>query len=40
LISDPGTRREQGIAAREFVEREYSYQRWAPELAGLFRSLA
>jgi glycosyltransferase involved in cell wall biosynthesis len=40
LISDPGARREQGIAAREFVEREYSYQRWAPELAGLFRSLA
>lgn len=39
LISDPGMRREQGAAARAFVERDYSYQRWAPELAGLLRSL-
>lgn len=33
-------RRRRGDAAREFVEREYSYQRWAPELASLYRSLA
>jgi glycosyltransferase involved in cell wall biosynthesis len=31
---------ERGAKARAFVEREYSYQRWAPELAGLLRSLA
>jgi len=31
---------ERGARARAFAEREYSYQRWAPELAGLLRSLA
>lgn len=40
LIADPAERRERGAAAREFVEREYSYQRWAPELAALLRSVA
>lgn len=40
LISDPDRRRESGAAARAFVEREYSYRRWAPELAALMRSIA
>lgn len=40
LIDDVDERRERGAAAREFAEREYSYRRWAPELAGLLRSLA
>lgn len=40
LIDDVDERRERGAAAREFAEREYSYQRWAPELAALLRSLA
>jgi glycosyltransferase involved in cell wall biosynthesis len=40
LIADPVQRRERGAAARKFAERDYSYQRWAPELAGLLRSLA
>jgi glycosyltransferase involved in cell wall biosynthesis len=40
LIVDPAERRERGVAGRAFVERNYSYQRWAPELAQLLRSLA
>jgi glycosyltransferase involved in cell wall biosynthesis len=40
LINDADERRERGTAARAFVERDYSYQRWAPELAALLRSLA
>jgi glycosyltransferase involved in cell wall biosynthesis len=40
LIDDPDQRRERGARARAFVEREYSYQRWAPELAALMHSLA
>lgn len=40
LIEDPAQRRERGAAARAFVEREYSYQRWAPELAALLRSVS
>jgi glycosyltransferase involved in cell wall biosynthesis len=40
LISDVDERRERGAAAREFVEREFSYQRWAPELASLIRSVS
>jgi glycosyltransferase involved in cell wall biosynthesis len=39
LARDVSGRRQRGAAAREFVERQYSYQRWAPELAGLLRSL-
>jgi glycosyltransferase involved in cell wall biosynthesis len=39
LIGDADARREMGAAGRAFVEREYSYQRWAPELAGLLRGL-
>jgi glycosyltransferase involved in cell wall biosynthesis len=40
LIDDVDERRERGAAARTFVEREFSYQRWAPELATLIRSAA
>jgi glycosyltransferase involved in cell wall biosynthesis len=40
LIDDPAERAERGAAGREFVEREYSYQRWAPELADMLRSIA
>jgi glycosyltransferase involved in cell wall biosynthesis len=40
MIGDAEGRRASGAAAREFVEREYSYQRWAPELASLLRGLA
>ncbi len=40
LISDPARRAEQGAAARRFVETHYSYQRWAPDLGGLLRSVA
>jgi glycosyltransferase involved in cell wall biosynthesis len=39
LISDLDERRERGALARQFVESHYSYQRWAPELATLLRSL-
>lgn len=40
LIADADERRERGTAARAYVEREYSYQRWAPELGALLKSLA
>jgi glycosyltransferase involved in cell wall biosynthesis len=39
LIGDAAIRSELGAAGREFVEREYSYGRWAPELAGLIAQL-
>lgn len=39
LVNDVDRRRDSGAAARVFVEREYSYQRWAPEVAKLMRSL-
>jgi glycosyltransferase involved in cell wall biosynthesis len=39
LIRDPQERAERGARARSFVEREYSYQRWAPRLAELLHSL-
>lgn len=39
LIEDPLERAERGAAARSFVESNFSYQRWAPELAALLRSL-
>jgi hypothetical protein len=39
LTGDVDARRAIGLNARSFVEREYSYQRWAPQLAQLFRSL-
>jgi glycosyltransferase involved in cell wall biosynthesis len=40
LIGDVDARRGLGMNARSFVEREYSYQRWAPELAQMFRALS
>lgn len=40
LITDVEERRERGAAARTFVERNYSYQRWAPELAAMLHSIA
>jgi glycosyltransferase involved in cell wall biosynthesis len=40
LVEDATERQERGDAARAFVERNYSYARWAPELARMLRSLA
>jgi glycosyltransferase involved in cell wall biosynthesis len=40
LIADVEERRQRGAAARQFVERHYSYQRWAPEVASLLRSVS
>ena len=39
LAGDTNARREAGLAGRRLAVREYSYQRWAPELAALLRSL-
>jgi glycosyltransferase involved in cell wall biosynthesis len=39
LVSDHSAREEMGAEARSFVEREYSYQRWAPELAAMLAEL-
>jgi glycosyltransferase involved in cell wall biosynthesis len=39
LVADSDARAAMGAAGREFVEREFSYQRWAPELAGLLADL-
>ena len=40
LIASASERRQRGANARAFVERHYSYQRWAPELARMLRLLA
>ena len=40
LIDDAQERRERGALARRFVEQNYSYERWAPQLAELLRGLA
>ncbi|MFL5864781.1 MAG: glycosyltransferase [Solirubrobacteraceae bacterium] len=40
LAADTETRRQLGAAGRRLVEREYSYGRWAPELAQMLRSLS
>jgi glycosyltransferase involved in cell wall biosynthesis len=40
MVADAERRRTQGAAARAYAERKYSYQRWAPELAAMLRSLA
>jgi glycosyltransferase involved in cell wall biosynthesis len=40
LIEDPLQRAEMGAAGREFVERHYSFQHWAPELASILKSVA
>jgi glycosyltransferase involved in cell wall biosynthesis len=39
LVNNVVERRQRGLAGREFVERHYSYQRWAGELAGLLQSV-
>jgi glycosyltransferase involved in cell wall biosynthesis len=39
LSRDTAARREAGRAAREYVERNFSYERWAPELANLLKAL-
>jgi glycosyltransferase involved in cell wall biosynthesis len=39
LIGDAELRSTLGAAARRFAESEYSYRRWAPELARLLREL-
>jgi len=39
LILDSAIRREMGANARSFVEENYSYQRWAPRLAEMLRSI-
>ena len=39
LVRDAQARREMGSNARQFVEAKYSYERWAPELAGMLKSL-
>lgn len=39
LLLSSTTRREMGGNARRFVEEHYSYQRWAPRLAEMLRSL-
>ena len=39
LIRDAAERAQRGAAARALVEREFSYARWAPELAAMLRSL-
>jgi glycosyltransferase involved in cell wall biosynthesis len=39
LAGDVEARRQMGATARTFVERDYSYRRWAPELASLLREL-
>ena len=40
LASDPLARREMGERGQAFVRREYSYERWAPEVARMLRALA
>jgi glycosyltransferase involved in cell wall biosynthesis len=40
ILDDAGERRQRGAAARTFVERHYSFQRWAPELAAMLTSVA
>jgi glycosyltransferase involved in cell wall biosynthesis len=40
LVGDACARRDMGAADRRFVEREYSYQRWAPALDEILRESA
>lgn len=39
LLSDVQARKEMGANARRFVEERYSYEYWAPQLAGMLKSL-
>jgi hypothetical protein len=40
LTGDVALRRQMGAEGRRLVERDYSYQRWAPELAAMLESVA
>ena len=40
FAGDAAARGEAGLAGRRLAESQYSYQRWAPELAALLRSLS
>jgi hypothetical protein len=40
LLAGVDERRQRGAIARDFVERFYSYQRWAPELASILHSIS
>jgi glycosyltransferase involved in cell wall biosynthesis len=40
LAADAAERRERGATARAFAEREFSYARWAPAVAALYKELA
>ncbi len=40
LLGDPAARAQRGSGARRYVEEQFSYQRWASELAMLLRSIA
>jgi glycosyltransferase involved in cell wall biosynthesis len=39
LCRNAPARREAGRAAREYVERNFSYERWAPDLANMIKTL-
>jgi glycosyltransferase involved in cell wall biosynthesis len=39
LVEDAEARKAMGSAARSFVERDFSYRRWAPDLAALMQEL-
>jgi glycosyltransferase involved in cell wall biosynthesis len=39
LCEDAEARRQAGLVGRRLVEADYSYQRWAPELAAMLRSI-
>jgi len=39
LAEDARARRQAGLTGRKLVEADYSYQRWAPELAAMLRSI-
>jgi len=39
LCGDAQARRQAGLTGRKLVEADYSYQRWAPELAAMLRSI-
>jgi hypothetical protein len=40
LLGDPAARAQRGNGARRYVQQEFSYQRWAPELAALLKTVA
>jgi glycosyltransferase involved in cell wall biosynthesis len=40
LATDPDARRQMGANGRALVDRDYSYDRWTPELARLIKEMA